>query len=336
MQKQLVIIGIVAILVCVFISGCSQQRSGNNAPLDPIIQRAEPYLSKIETENITLRSYANNIIKNISPNDKEALVNAIYRYVVENYNYVNNSQQSEFIQSPQETIQVKGGDCEDLAILLDSLLGNIGIKTYLVLTDTHCYALASGINATKLWDYVEPSLIAQVEKDSGVNIRQWYNETFVLQGNYNTYYGGNGSSFNPHIDYMNISYDITSNQPFHFYVVPSRNDFNLLSDRQPFTHYPAFERPNALSIKGIIPRLNRTGGIVLANTNTQNATITVQLLFYFHPSFHQNITSYKIKGVNCVVLDATAGVYGYPGYDSGLVGEKIAIDPISKEYFNLQ
>ena len=45
---------------------------------------------------------------------------------------------------------------------------------------------------------------------------------------------------------------------------------------------------------------------------------------------------YKIGNKKCVVLDATAGEYGYPGYDGNLEGEKIAIDPLTKDYFYLE
>ncbi len=47
------------------------------------------------------------------------------------------------------------------------------------------------------------------------------------------------------------------------------------------------------------------------------------------------ISYYEIDGKKCVVLDATAGKYGYPGYDANPEGEKIAIDPLTKEYFYL-
>ena len=52
----------------------------------------------------------------------------------------------DFIQSTDETIQLGGGDCEDLTILLNSLLENIGIKTYMVVSEEHVYSLACGLN----------------------------------------------------------------------------------------------------------------------------------------------------------------------------------------------
>jgi hypothetical protein len=347
MQKiAILLITLMVVGVGVF-SGCTQQQSRNNPPnddssktVDPVIQRAEPYISKIDMNNITLRTYANSIIRECLPNDKEAQINAIYRYVVENYNYVSDPRNTEFIQSPQETMQIKGGDCEDLSIFLNSLLENIGIKTYLVLTKDHAYSLASDVDTDKLWTYVEQSLIRQVEKDWGENIRQSFNQTFILEGYNNWYYGGNDSSFGTSIDYMNINYDVVSDKPLHFYIVPSMEDFNLCNEGKTFTHYPDYERENVLNFKGSASNFDKYGGIILCNNNWEDATITVNLMFYFHPSFYelfknQTITSYKIDNTNCVVLDATAGVYGYPGYDAELTGEKIAIDPLTREYVYL-
>jgi hypothetical protein len=337
MKKKLLIVGLITCIVCVGMSGCTQLQN----TLDPVVRRADPYISKIDTSNIDLRAYANSIIKDSPPNDKEAQINAIYRYIVENYNYLSDPTGVELIQSPQETMQIMGGDCEDLAILLNSLLENIGIKTYLVLTDTHAYSLAYDVDTNKLWTYVEQSLIAQVEKDSGENIRQNYNQTFVLKANYNWYYGGDGSPLASSVDYLNISYKIISNKPLHLYVVPSKEDFNLLVNRSTFTHYPGCEHENILSIEDVCSHLDKNGGIILCNNNRGDASITVNLMFYFRPSFYQlfkneTITSYIIHNTNCVVLDATAGLYGYPGYDGGLTGEKIAIDPVTKEYVFLQ
>ena len=46
--------------------------------------------------------------------------------------------------------EIGGGDCEDLTILLNSYLENLGIETYLVLTDNHAYTLACDIDPKKL------------------------------------------------------------------------------------------------------------------------------------------------------------------------------------------
>lgn len=312
--------------------------------IDPIVQRAEPYIEKIVTDDTELRDYANSLITDCDSEDRECQINAIYRHIVENYNCVNDSGDIGSIQAPQETIQEKGGTCEDLSILLSSLLENIGIKTYLVLTEDHVYALAHNVDPEKLWDYVESSLISQVEKDWGESIIQTYEDTFDISSLYIWYYGGDeGQSFGEYIDYLNIDYRIDSNHSLHMYVVPSQNYqialYNL-SQGMNITHYSEWEKKALISIIDTIEYLDKYSGIILANEGSQDANVSVDLEFYFRPSFYElfgeeNITNYYINGISCVVLDPTLGDYGFPGYDEGMEGEKTAIDLITKEYYNL-
>ena len=42
-----------------------------------------------------------------------------------------------------------------------------------------------------------------------------------------------------------------------------------------------------------------------------------------------------MNAVSCVILDPSLGDYGFPGYDSGIEGEITAIDPITKEYYQI-
>jgi hypothetical protein len=337
MKKHLIVIGIAVLLLIVGLSGCNDL----GKLLDPIVQRAEPYTSKIVRNDISLRAYVNSIIKNCTAGDRECQVNAVYRYIVENYNYVPDPEGVELIQAPQETIQVGGGDCEDLSILLNSLLENIGIKTYLVLTDTHAYSLAYDIDTDNLWNYIEQSLTKQVEKEFGESIRQTYENTFVLEGYSSWYYGGNGTPVeNFDTDYVNIGYELESSCPIDFYVVKSKDDFQNHIDGESYTHYTSCQEENVLSLTDACSHLVNYGGIILFNDNWEDATIQIEIEFYFHPSFYnlfedEIITYYSINGKKCIVLDCTAGEYGYPGYDAGLTGEKIAIDPITQKYYYL-
>ena len=341
MNKHLLVSGIVVLLICMGLSGCNEINNlfGN---LDPVVQRANPYISKIVTNDIQLRTYANSIIKDCPSNNKECQINTIYRYIVENFNYVSDPRDTELIQSPQETIQIDGGDCEDLSILLVSLLENIGIRTYLVLTDNHAYSLAFDVDVNNLWNYVEQSLIKQVEEDFGESINKTFKQSFVLEGGNIWYYGGEGEpveDFNT--EYLDISYEIKSDKALDFYVVPSKEDYNDFVDHKEYTHYPGCQESNILSLKDACPHLRQHGGIILSNKNGQDATVDVEIEFYFHPSFYEwfenkSITSYQINGKKSIVLDCTAGKWGYPGYDAGITGEKIAIDPITKEYTYLE
>ena len=320
-----------------FFSGCI--KPVDSLLKDPVVEKAEPYISKIVRNNTELRNYANSIIGNCS--SREGQVNAIYRHIVENYEYISDPEGVELIQTPQQTIQRGGGDCEDLSILLNSLLENIGIKTFLVLTKTHCYSLAYNVNPVKLWPFVERSLIDQVEKDWGDNVHQTYKQTFLLKGKHSWYYGGNGSKIEEYFDYLNISYNIKSDKPLNIYVVPSQDDFENLSKGKKFYQYTECQHENVFAMNDTCSFLHRHGGLILSNEKWDDATVTVDIRFYFRPSFYklfgkEKITAYKINNVNCVVLDPTAGKYGFPGYDAGLTGKKTAIDPVTKEYLYLQ
>jgi len=112
------------------------------------VRLAKPYIEKIVPDDGQLRELASGIVQGYP--DEEGKVNAVYRYIVENLTYIADPEDGESIQTPFETLDTKGGDCEDLAILACSLLGNIGIRTYLVLTESHTYALVSGIDPDNL------------------------------------------------------------------------------------------------------------------------------------------------------------------------------------------
>ena len=144
MKKPNLLSFLIIILLTILLCGCLDFIE--NFDLDPTVTRANPYIKKIIFNDINLRAYANSIIKDCKSNDIECQINSIYRYIVENYNYISDPIGTELIQSPEETMQIGGGDCEDLTILYMSLLENIGIKTYLVLNKTHAYSLVYDVN----------------------------------------------------------------------------------------------------------------------------------------------------------------------------------------------
>ena len=133
----------------------SVDSDSGSAASDQVLEDAKPYLSPIKTEDIGFRIEAANISKNCTSGDKTCQVHEVYRHVVENYNYYADPRRDEFVQSPNTTIQVGGGDCEDLTILLNTYLENIGVETYVVLTDTHAYSLACGVDTDELFYYIE-------------------------------------------------------------------------------------------------------------------------------------------------------------------------------------
>lgn len=327
--------------------------------LDPVISRAEPYLDEIILEDIELRKQAISIISDCPQNDKTCYVNKIYQHIVKNYNYYPDPRKNEFIQNPYETLSIKGGDCEDLTILLNSYLENLGVETYIVLTDTHAYSLACEIDSDLLFEYIQESLTELIAKELGkeqelkviINNGEIYlvdeiNQEVNLDRGEVYYYGGDGSKLEYPLKHLNIEYSISSSEPVDVYIVPTREDFNLLVNDETFMHYRSCQNENIISISDDCNDLEKYGGIIIQNPDFKKDIIfSLNIKFYFKYSSDnilaelledKGVTRYEINNKTCVVLDATAGKYSYAGYDGELEGEKIAINSLTKEYHYLE
>ena len=305
-------------------------------PPDAFLQLAAPYLGKLDLDDTALHTYAGTILSGLDPSARDCQVNALYRDVLLNYTCLSAPLGSTPLQTPQETIQNKEGTCEDLSILLCSLLSNIGIPSYLVFTDSHVYAMASDVNTDSLWECVEQSLIRQVEEAFGEPMHQPLVQTLALVPAGVLYAGGDANkTFDGLIDYMTIVYSFQSDQPLHLFVVPTQIEFFALRDNG--TANVTYEESNLTSKTGTIPQMLTFGGIVLLNNNTQTATVNVDFLFSFRPSFYDTynenkLTAYDVWGKESVLLDPMLGDYGFPGYDAEIVGEKKTINPLTKQY----
>jgi hypothetical protein len=338
-QKWLLILvlGILAVLVAARTSPPACQI----VEVEPYeVRRAKPYIEKIVVDDAELKQLAAGLVEGYS--DNEGKVNAIYRYIVENFTYIADPEHEEYIQSPFETLSVKGGDCEDLAILACSLLENLGIRTYLVLTEDHAYALVSGINPDHLWNYINKSLQEQFIEEYGmISSRE---ETFQLSGGYAYYYGGDGRAFPIQvatfgdsvvkIESLQIDYSVSSSQPLNIYILPSKDEFDKLVRRKPFQHYPDCQRQGTYQVEATC-EIPRYGGIAVQNPTLRNAVVSMALTFSYKIYFEGlKITYYTLKGEQAIVLELTAGRYGYPGYSPIAETErKVAIDPVTKQYF---
>lgn len=160
-------------------------------PDNPVVNEFEPYLNKIILNNKTIRSKAVSIVKDCPTANKECYVAKIYHYVVANYKYFSDPRSGDTIQTPFETMEIGGGNCVDLTILLISLLENVGIKTYFVIskTETHAYSLACVDIPTDLNKYQElaidissePGVIAPIPQGFGqINYYNIKNESCVI------------------------------------------------------------------------------------------------------------------------------------------------------------
>ncbi|MCD1293859.1 hypothetical protein CUJ83_02455 [Methanocella sp. CWC-04] len=358
--KQPIIIGLIVLLLIVSVSGCvdfvrSLEETAIPDLSDPVLKKADPYLDEMVFDNVTLRAYAATAVSGGPSGDKEYQVNKLYRYVVENYAYYSDPRSREFIQDPFETIQIGGGDCEDLTILLCSLLENIGIRSYFVMTENHTYCLVAGLDEEKLRGYVDGSIIevaagelAKKEKmdtlieDGKLYLVNEKSESMVLKDNYLWYYGGDGSKFNLPIQYMNMEYSVTSTQPISIYVVPSKADYEALRTSKNFNEYPSNRAENILKISDICETMLSHGGLVLKNDAGKDSIVDVLIKTYYSYSTQdflkdKDMTSCVVNNQTCIVLDPTAGIYGYVGASGKPAdGEVVAIDPIKKDYYYIQ
>jgi len=305
-------------------------------PPDAFVQQAAPYIEKLVLDDSQLQTYADTIVTSGGSSGKECQVNALYRDVLMNYTCLAASLGSSPLQTPQEAIQKKDGTCEDLSVLLCSLLYNIGIPSYLVFTDDHVYAMAIDVDTDDLWECAEASLIHEVEDAFGEPMYQPLAQTIPLPPAGVLYIGGEANkTFDGLIEYMTIEYSFQSDQPLHFFVVPTQVEFFGLRDNG--TANVTSEEPNLTSKSGTISQMLTFGGVVLLNNNTQTATVDVDFVFTLHPSFYttynkDKLTSYEIGGKDAVILDPTLGDYGFPGYDAKIMGEKKVINPVTKHY----
>jgi hypothetical protein len=307
---------------------------------DEFLNTTEPYLLKLDIQDTELLSYANTILTGCDASNMECVVNALYRDVLTNYTSIPAPMNVDTLQTPHETIERKEGTCEDLSILLCSLLSNIGLTSYLVFTTTHVYAMVADVNTDDLWNVAEQSLIGHVENIFGEPIMQSYYQTYNLPSTGVLYAGGEeGKTFAGVIDSMTIDYNIQSDQQLTLFVIPTWTEYDEFQDGD-FTNFTPSDQWNFTSTTGTIPEMPTFGGIILYNPGALNATVTVDLVFSFNASFYKTynknaLTAYDVWGKQSVLLDPTLGDFGFPGYDAKVTGTKKTIDPQTKTYVTL-
>ncbi|MBI5046743.1 transglutaminase family protein [Candidatus Micrarchaeota archaeon] len=329
------------------------QQNYTYSPRSDIDLLTQTYVSPIIPSNIELRRQAANSAKNCPSGSKECQMNAVYRYVVENFSYYADPI-DQIVQTPNQTIAVGGGDCEDFTILLNSYLENLGIETYVVLTPTHAYSLGCDVNTSELFPYIQDSMELQAVKDfkkqgqeAEIRNGKLYvvsakNLTFSISrdGGY-YYYGGDGSTLNSPYTSMDIDYSVSSSAPLDIYVVPTPEDAKAVGDGRSYTAYNSCRVYSAYSISESCKRLTQYGNVVFVNNNNRPAEVSLNVKFYYEYSSSElmknvSLKYYTLEGKRCVVLDGTLGKYGYPGDDTNLAGNKTAINTRTKKYYYIQ
>jgi hypothetical protein len=284
----------------------NQQNSNNDSLLDNADNFAKPYIETFSLNDETIRKDAALIVRDCPSNDKSCYISKIYYHIINNYNYISDPASSEKIQDYFYTKSIKGGECEDLTILMGSLLENIGVKTYFVLTYGHGYLLAC---ADKLdSNLVDSELISKSNKVD-LKPKDSYFIPFEYQIKDN--------------NQLLLNYKINSNRMMSVLVFADKENYELYLNGSKYMYYAgcSFNRASSKEIKC---KINDIYGIVIQNEFNGNAETFINIGLF--KDLNKGINVYEINNQKCIVLDATAGKYGYPGFEANLGTTKVAFD----------
>ena len=293
-----------------------------------------PFLAKVCVPNRYLRLKAGKIVKDCPSDDRECMVNAIYRYIVDNYRYRPDPRPDNFIQSPFTTMRMGGGDCEDLSILLVSLLENIGIRTYLVLIPGHMFALACDLDLERLTAYARFSFAEMKAKETARSLGDTVivkdNRIYVVHKRRMKFLVRGGSKVIPTLNvgdlpksssYMDVIYSVKSNFPINVFVIPGdrENLYKFLSSDCFSIWTNCYDYGVSEIDNKVCPKVLPSSVIAIANPNLSDAIVEVSLEIWYsyappELSSPLNVRYLNVAGSVGVVLDPTTGKLSYPGY----------------------
>ncbi len=147
-----VIIGLFLILILVLwlvpIYGIKQNPEPNYNPTLKELNVPELDIPEVNSDKITayvqvtpeIKQLADKIVT-LSCKETHRVCNAkaIFYFVQNNFNYLNDPLAFEYYKTPQESLNSNSGDCDDASILLSSLLQSIGFQTRFVFVPGHVY-----------------------------------------------------------------------------------------------------------------------------------------------------------------------------------------------------
>lgn len=255
----------------------------------PIIAR---YMNKVEKHDPYIRSLAIDLTKECSgagfPN--ECAVEKLYSYVQGDMRYIGDPIADELILEPFQTINSGGGDCEDLSILLVSLLNNIGIKSYLVLVPNHMYALACGINENYFQKFLTKKII---NSERIMQDKQYI--VFDLSK----------------LTDKNINLKITAVKGVDVFQFATLRDIDMYHQNK---NHVFFEHCSGKDVYEFDKDCYITTGnrlYIRSNKNRNSVKVSAEL------KIEQNIPVYEKDGMSCIVLDPSIrGNGAFPGLES--------------------
>lgn len=268
---------------------------------DPLL-RYRPYLEKIAAPSIPIRTLAYEKIKDCAPGELTCAAIQLYRFVQKDLGYIRDPAARELIQSPDETLRVGAGDCEDLSILLASLLENVGMPTYLVFTSDHAYTLACNVDV----DQVRPNMSRLYTPPRQERRVQ---ETHAIPGH----------SFKVwHFSFPEataLHYSINATQSVDWVLVPSKDDTVAFGQNKAYQSYRC-SRERVSQILEDECRMSGEPEMIIRNREGQEVQVNIDLRYLVAsqpPTLPDAVDTYLINGQSCLVLDPAIKGSGYPG-----------------------
>jgi len=269
----------------------------------------QPYIKAVNKNSQQLRALGAKIAGNCP--DTECKAARVYAFVQRDVRYLSDPAGFELIQKPEETLALMAGDCEDLAILVSSLLWNIGVETQLVATDSHMYSRVCGIDRHRFEGILEDEYASSL---TVTDTRQYLpaNSAWAVS------FEGTGAEKAYVIEF-------SAGEPVDIYLFPDKNEFDKMTKGGNFRYYDTCSAKNSRGEKlwcgieqGNVIGVKTRKASVLTFKAVKSASLSSDLVF-----------EEDEEGTLCVPLDAAikgAQVLPGMGMDEDGITEKYVID----------
>ena len=260
-----------------------------------------PYLNAIQPASNDLRALAFTKTQPCRAGDKTCAAVRLYHFVQKDLGYLSDPVAREHIQPPETTLKIGAGDCEDLSILLSSLLENVGIPTYLVFTDTHAYVLACEVESDKLISTVE-QVYTTVPGERSFEETKWIDPHTVVTWTVNS-------------PLRRVRSILDASEPIDWLVVPTAADAEAAPKGQPYQHYANCSRQQVLRLD-LECELSGAVHTLAWNRSNQGVRVSVTLQYQGQPvppRLPASFQTYDINGSRCITFDPSIKGEAYPG-----------------------
>lgn len=103
------------------------------------LQSRDDFLNFVEPESPLVKTTANRIASLACHGERVCHAKAIYYFVRDNFDYIKDPVNFEYVERPEDFIVSGGGDCESGTLLMANLMEAVGINSQLVFIPAHAF-----------------------------------------------------------------------------------------------------------------------------------------------------------------------------------------------------